>query len=185
MLAFVALASIGAEAAESALVPNVGCREGQPNGAYELRMADGRPRVVGAFHDGKRTGTFIFWNESGGRLAAIPYDNNVRNGTVALWHIGGKPPREIGRRLEAPVVHGQAHGAQRGWHVNGKLMYEATYERGRLVAASAWDARGRALPDAEARKLVTDAQRRDDVFLGTLERLVSEHRGQCDEAAKA
>ena len=31
-----------------------------PNGAYELYQADGRLRAVGAFAQGRRTGTFIF-----------------------------------------------------------------------------------------------------------------------------
>jgi hypothetical protein len=148
-------------------------------------MSDGRLRVAGAFHEGKRTGTFIFWNASGGRLAAIPYDNNVRNGTIALWHVGGRPAREIGRRLEAPVVRGEAHGMHRAWHANGQLQYEATYDHDRLLDAAAWDADGRALPQRDARATVVQARRRDDSFVASLERMVADHRVQCNESTRA
>lgn len=184
-LAVLVVGSGPAQAAEPALVPNAGCRDGRVNGAYELQMSNGRVRVVGAFRDGKRTGTFIFWNEDGARVAVIPYDANVRNGTVALWHVGGKPSREIGRRLEDPIVNGQAHGVHRAWHVNGKPMFEATYEHDQLVRVAAWDTAGRELPEARARRLAIDTHARDEAYLARLERMVAEHEPRCDDSIKA
>ena len=43
------LATGSAAAAAPDLVASVGCRDGAPNGAYDLRMADGRMRILGAF----------------------------------------------------------------------------------------------------------------------------------------
>ncbi|TMH17752.1 MAG: hypothetical protein E6H64_14565 [Betaproteobacteria bacterium] len=54
------------------------CRYGVPNGGYELRMPDGRLRVVGAFAQGRMTGTFIFWSGAGARVAVMPFDRGIR-----------------------------------------------------------------------------------------------------------
>lgn len=169
-----------ADAAQPALIASGACRDGLPSGAYELRMADGRLRVMGAFHNGKRTGTFIFWNASGGRLAAIPYDEDLRNGTVALWHLKGRPAREDGRRLEAPVVAGRPHGARRSWYPSGRLRGEFSYEQGALREAKAWDGAGRLQDDTAARRTAQQDARTEETYIVTLERMVDEHRPPCD-----
>ncbi|MEO5700256.1 MAG: hypothetical protein ABIS17_12625 [Casimicrobiaceae bacterium] len=165
------------------LVADGACRDGRPNGIYELRAADGLLRVLGAFHAGKRTGTFIFWNGSGGRVAAIPYDEDVRNGTIATWHIGTRPAREIGRNLEAPVQRGKVHGTLRSWYRNGKLRILAEYERGTPLAVQAWDEAGRALPEAAARRIEDEVMRERDRELDALERLIAEHQPDCNDSA--
>lgn len=167
-------------AAPAALVVRGACRDGQPNGAYELRDRDGQLRALGAFHAGKPTGTFIFWNDAGGRLAAIPYDDGVRNGTIATWHIGGKPPRERGRKLELPVVRGEAQGVMRAWHPNGQLHAEAEFVHGRPVRVVAWDAAGRELVPAQASRAVRDELMGSETNLARLERLVSGHLPVCE-----
>ncbi len=181
--AFVAALILGCavgDAAAAALVVRATCRDGEPNGGYELRTSAGRLRVLGAFHAGKPTGTFIFWNDAGGRLAAIPYDDGVRNGTVALWHVVGTPPREQGRRLELPLARGAPHGVVRTWHTNGQLRSEAEFAAGEPVKVAAWDASGRALSAADARRIVREDQRRHDAELVRLEELVSKHLPVCD-----
>jgi hypothetical protein len=91
------------------------CRAGLPHGSYELRGADGRLRVVGAFAQGRLTGTFIFWTAGGARLAVLPFDNEAKNGTVALWYAAPDARIEGGRRLEAPYVADLPHGIHRSW----------------------------------------------------------------------
>ncbi|MEP7205553.1 MAG: hypothetical protein ABI920_01340 [Casimicrobiaceae bacterium] len=182
------LASLGlpggaAFAAEGRLVADGTCRDGRPNGIYELRAAGGVLRVLGAFHAGKRTGTFIFWNASGGRIAAIPYDEDVRNGTIATWHIGTRPAREIGRKLEAPVQRGKVHGTLRSWYRNGKPRILAEYERGTLLEVQAWDEAGRAFPEAAARRVEDEVTRERERELDALERLIAEHRPDCKGSA--
>src|SRR3982750_2852733 len=67
------------------------CRDGAPNGSYELRTSDGRLRIAGAFAHGRRTGTFLFWAATGARTALIPYDDDAKVGTVALWYPPAAP----------------------------------------------------------------------------------------------
>ena len=67
-------------------------------------MQDGRLRVVGAFAHGRKTGTFIFWNTSGARVAVIPYQDDEKAGTVALWYTVPGARRELQRKLEAQGI---------------------------------------------------------------------------------
>ena len=84
----------GVAAAQSpAYVVDGSCRDGLPHGRYELRSSSGELRVAGAFNRGKRTGSFIFWDDAGSRIAHIPYDDDVRNGTLATWFKHGHAPR--------------------------------------------------------------------------------------------
>jgi hypothetical protein len=156
------------------------CREGLPNGGYELRMPDGRLRTVGAFARGKKTGTFIFWTAGGARVAVIPYDDDARTGTVALWYVETSEWIEAGRRLEARYVDDRRHGTTRSWHTNGTLRSEFRYERGALIETHAWTDTGAALPESEARELATRDAESDQALLEALVSVVSDNLPRCD-----
>jgi antitoxin component YwqK of YwqJK toxin-antitoxin module len=143
----------GAAPGEASMLVRVACRDGAPNGAYELRSQDGRLRAVGAFAQGHKTGTFIFWTAGGARSAVIPYERDARTGTVALWYTAGG--RETAKRLEAPFRDDVVNGALRSFHPNGAQRVEARYEQGALTAVSAWDARGKPLAEGVARQMAT------------------------------
>ena len=122
--------ALGSAAAAAQSFDVVGaCRAGVPNGAYELHAPDGRIRVVGAFAQGRKTGTFIFWNSRGARVAVIPYDDDARTGTIALWHTAPGAGREFKRKLEAPYVANQLHGIKRSWYPDGRPRADATRQR--------------------------------------------------------
>src|SRR5215470_17260609 len=107
------VASMVAPAAAPEFVASGACRDGAPNGAYELRMPDGRLRILGAFAKGRRTGTFLFWAASGDRIAVIPYDDDAKVGTIALWYPPSIPLTEPRRKLEAANSAGVRHGVTR------------------------------------------------------------------------
>lgn len=156
------------------------CRAGVPNGEYELWDFRGRLRVAGAFSQGRKTGTFIFWTAAGARIAVIPYDADARSGTVALWYAAPDGQVEAGRKLEAPYVDDRLHGVVRSWHPNGAARAEYRYERGELIEARAWSDAGAALPEPDARSLAlrdADADRR---VLETLLGLVGAHLPRCE-----
>ncbi len=162
------------------LVIGGSCRDGEPNGAYELRMPDGRLRVAGAFARGRRTGTFLFWDANGARIAVVPYEDEVRSGTVALWHPPARANADAPRRLEAAYVGGRLHGSKRSWHANGNPRTDLRYERGELVEARAWVEAGAPLSDAEARALAEVDLATDERFCATLESFVADHRPRCE-----
>ncbi len=86
------------------------CRDGVPNGAYELRMPDGRLRILGAFAKGRRTGTFLFWAASGARIAVIPYDDDAKVGYGRALVCAGDP---AGRA--APQARSRLRGGRAPW----------------------------------------------------------------------
>lgn len=156
------------------------CRDGAPNGAYELRIADGRLRVLGAFAKGKRTGTFLFWTASGARVAVIPYDDDAKTGTVALWYETASPGGEPRRKLESAYSGGVLHGLTRSWHANGNRRAEYRYERGELAAADAWGRSGEPLSSDAARRQAENDRRTDAAYYSRLEQRVAEHPPPCD-----
>jgi hypothetical protein len=70
-------------------------------------------RVVGAFAQGRMTGTFIFWTSGGARIAVLPLDDGARSGTLALWYTAPDGRKEAGHKLEAPYVEDRLHGVKR------------------------------------------------------------------------
>ena len=156
------------------------CRAGAANGGYELRMPDGRLRVVGAFTQGRMTGTFIFWTTGGARIAVLPFDNDAKNGTVALWYAAPEGHVEAGRKLEAPYVEDRPHGVTRSWHANGAPRAEYRYEHGVLAEARAWTDAGAALSDPEAHALAARDATVDDKFYAALLAIVRENLPPCD-----
>lgn len=168
------------DAAGQGLVASGACRDGEPNGAYELRMASGQLRVAGAFAKGRRTGTYVFWAENGARVAVIPYDNERKSGTIAVWFSPAVASTDAGRKSEAAYVDDRLHGVKRSWHPNGNPRTDLRYERGELVEARAWDEEGPPFSDAEARVVAERDLATDERFYATLESLVADHRPKCD-----
>ena len=176
----VVTASIAAQAAAPELVASAGCRDGAPNGAYELRQPDGRLRILGAFAKGQRTGTFIFWAATSDRVAVIPYDDNAKVGTVALWYPPSIPLTEPRRKLQAAYAAGVRHGFTRSWHANGRQRTEYLYEHGKLKAARAWSGQGAPLTEPEARRIAERDLAADDEYFASLERTIAENGPRCD-----
>lgn len=158
-----------------------GCRDGVPHGAWQLTDAGGHMRVLGAFNRGRRTGSFIFWDGNGTRIAHLPYEEDARNGTLALWHAraaGVEGPQ----RLEAVYAAGNLNGGVRAWDTSGRLRSEYRYAAGTLADARAWDARGRELSPQEARAQASRDAAANEAHLDTLEALVARHARSCRAA---
>ena len=143
-------------------------------------MQDGRLRVVGAFSHGRKTGTFIFWNASGARVAVIPYQDDDKAGTVALWYTVPGARRELQRKLEAPYVDDKLHGIKRSWNPRGTRRAEFRYQRGALIDAKAWgdDGTPRPKPEAEAQAAADEAT--DRQLFVALEALIHDHPPHCE-----
>ena len=172
------LLMIVGEACAQTFAVQGGCRDGIAHGAWQLGDGKGHVRVLGAFNRGRRTGSFIFWDENGGRVAHLPYDEDARNGTLALWHVrdGGI---EGPQRLEAVYAAGRLNGAVRAWDTSGRLRGDYRYAAGTLTDAKAWDARGRELGAQEARAQAVKDETANEAYLKTLESLVARHARTC------
>jgi antitoxin component YwqK of YwqJK toxin-antitoxin module len=156
------------------------CRDGRPHGAYELRTANGQLRVAGAFNQGKRIGSFLFWSSSGARLALLPFDDDALTGTVALWYFPASAKGEPQPKLEAAYANGVLSGTARSWHPDGHPRAEFRYEHGELAEARAWGARGKPVPDADARAMAAKDRVADETYYNALETVVRDHPPTCD-----
>jgi hypothetical protein len=182
LLAGLVLALLAAPAGSDDLpawVVDAACRDGVPQGPYQLRTPDGRLRVSGAFNNGKRTGSFIFWSSDGVRVAHVPYDDDERNGTVATWY-PGRPGVEPARRFESAWRRGRREGLTRSWYADGRRRSEAEYAFGALAATAGWTDAGVRLDDAAARALAQRDAESADAEYAALDRLVREHLPRCD-----
>jgi len=176
----VALALVATAAVAQPFEVVGGCRAGLPNGAYELHDEDGQLRIAGAFAQGRKTGTFIFWTEGGARIAVIPYNEDVRSGTVALWYTARDGHSEAGRQLEAPYVDDRLHGIIRSWRASGARRAEYRYDHGTLLEAHAWTEAGSELPEADARSLALHDAEDDQEYCDRLVAFIREHLPRCD-----
>ena len=179
LLALVVAAN-AAGAQPPAWIVDGNCRDGTPHGRYELRTGSGELRVAGAFNHGRRTGSFIFWMASGSRVAHIPYDDDVRNGTLATWYetrrIGAEPPR----RFESMWRHGARDGLTRTWYANGRRRSETEYAAGRIVSSVAWADAGVRSSERTAREIAERDAAAADAYYAELEALVQTHLPRCD-----
>ena len=144
-----------------------------------MRTTAGSLRVAGAFNHGSRTGSFIFWNDGGARIAHIPYDDGVRNGTLATWYDrkgGGEPPR----RFESAWRRGTRDGLTRTWYADGHHRSETEYARGRLVSSTGWSDAGARLTERGAREVADRDAAAADALYAELEALVQKNLPRCD-----
>jgi hypothetical protein len=179
--ALLVLAAVAAPAmpSDERFVVRGSCRDGAPNGAYELRTANGQVRVTGAFSRGKPVATFLFFASTGARIAAIPYERGQKAGTLTLWYVPESATAEPRRKLEATHLAGELHGVTRAWHPNGNPRAEYLYQRGSLVAAQAWVAAGAPLPADDAQRLAATDRVNDAALFSTLERTVADNLPAC------
>jgi antitoxin component YwqK of YwqJK toxin-antitoxin module len=183
LFAAVALLLAAASASGQDFTVDASCRDGQPHGGYELRDARGVVRVVGAFNRGRRTGSFIFWNSAGVRVAHLPFDDDALSGTAALWYADKGTRDEPRMKVEAMYTRGKLNGSKRSWYPDGKPRAEFTYEDGVLRSALATSESGGSLPESEARALAARDIAADDAFYASLLELVASHLPRCDPAA--
>jgi hypothetical protein len=176
------LAVAGAAAGAPEFVVEGSCRDGQPHGAYEARMANGQVRIVGAFNRGKRTGSFMFWSSAGVRIAQLPYADDALSGTVALWYADAKRRDDARPKLEATYVHGRMSGLQRSWYPNGRPRAEYRYEQGTLAAARVFGESGQPLAEAVARAQAVRDRAEDEKFFAALDAIVRANLPRCDPA---
>ena len=156
------------------------CRDGLANGAFELRMPNGQLRVAGALAKGRRTGTFIFWSASGARVAVVPYDDNSKTGTVALWYPPAGARGDIARKFETPFSDGVMHGEVRAWHPDGTRRGDYRYANGTLVAAAAWTARGTPVAEANARAQADRDAAQNERYYAALEKMIADNEPRCE-----
>jgi antitoxin component YwqK of YwqJK toxin-antitoxin module len=159
------------------------CRDGRAQGPYQLRSDNGQLRVAGAFNEGTRTGSFIFWRNNGVREAHVPYDDRgLRNGTVATWY-DGPADREPPRHVESAWRRGLRDGTTRTWYPDGRPRSQVEYAQGRIVTSIGWTETGEPLPEAAARRLAEADEQAADAEYAQRNALVADHMPSCGQTS--
>ena len=178
------LASWAAAAGAQTYVVRVACRDGLPTGAYELRNPDGHLRVAGAFEHGRRNGSFFFWTSAGARIAQLPFDQDVMNGTAALWYAKPDASGDGPRKLVAEYRAGRLNGTKRTWYPNGRPRTEVEYANGEIQSAVAWGESGKQWSARASRELALRDAGSDAAHIASLEEIVRSNRGACSADAE-
>jgi hypothetical protein len=174
----VVLATPIAAAAAARWIVDGSCRDGRPQGPYQLRSDGGQLRAAGAFNEGTRTGSFIFWRDNGVRAAHVPYDNGIRNGTVATWYEAA-PGREPPRHFESAWRHGVREGETRSWYPDGHRRSKTEYVAGRIVSSIGWSDAGEPLSGEAARELALQDEKAADADYVATDALLRDHPPRC------
>lgn len=116
------------------VVCEVNFREGKPHGPYFNRWEEG------LFKNGKRVGSWSFYNNAGVLLEKTRYLAGRPHGYITYyWSTTGN------KRCRLSVYKGVPHGWSSYWSPEGKLLGRRRFRRGKLVHSS-----GSEFPPAES-----------------------------------
>lgn len=87
------------------------------HGPYVGLYKSGRKQVEGAYLDGKRTGLWVAWDESGAKIEELTFENDLWSGKRTQWVNGQKV-------LEENWVAGKRQGPQREWVKGREVVTE-------------------------------------------------------------
>lgn len=87
------------------------------HGPYVGLYKSGRKQVEGAYLDGKRTGLWVAYDESGAKIEELTFENDLWSGKRTQWVNGQKV-------LEEHWVSGKRQGPQREWVKGREIVTE-------------------------------------------------------------
>ncbi len=130
----------------------VSYENGVPQGAIELHRADGTLQAKREFAEGKRTGAWITYDETGEQvLVEAHYKDGLPDGLWQTWHPNGQ------LSMQQPFVEGKRHGTVVTWDNAGKKLTEGNFAEGlRDGVSRQWLADGRVVEQTfEAGKTIS------------------------------
>ncbi|MGI9455019.1 MAG: toxin-antitoxin system YwqK family antitoxin [Aeoliella sp.] len=124
---------------------------GLPSGSVEYRRGDGTLQAKREFTEGKRTGTWLVYNDTGeDPIREEHYVDGKPDGLWQFWYPDGTKQRQ------SPFVDGQPHGTAIEWNEEGEKRAEVTFVDGKRHGKShIWTLDGREIEqEYEKGKLV-------------------------------
>jgi antitoxin component YwqK of YwqJK toxin-antitoxin module len=91
------------------------------NGVAKTWYSNGQAQQEGAYHNGKKVGTFTYWHANGQIATTGEYRDNQPEGNWVWYHDNGQKSA-VGR-----YEHGKLIGDWRWWDEQGKLTKQQTY----------------------------------------------------------
>ncbi|MDI6796606.1 MAG: hypothetical protein QMD09_06670 [Desulfatibacillaceae bacterium] len=138
----------------------------------------GRPYARGVLVDGRRSGPWSFWYDSGALQMQGSYENGLKTGLWTKWWENGS------KQSEGLFVEGKMHGPWADWLPDGALAQKSFWENGRpsqktiIYDPESGQEKRRFMPDAASLPaggydLVTGQEARFLVRMATKRRLAA------------
>lgn len=85
------------------------------------RFSDGKPKITGAYVNGRAEGTWTWWYENGKKMTEGNFSEGKRNGLWQTWY-------EEGQKKSESVYKGdRLNGICTQWYKNGKIKQQGNY----------------------------------------------------------
>ena len=103
---------------------------GEPvkEGPFEIYRAEGTLMMKGEYHDGKQTGEWTMWYDSGQKASIDHYKDGVQDGQHIGWYTNGKISA-MGQYKD-----GKREGIWKRWDAQGFRNWEETYKDDKQVS---------------------------------------------------
>lgn len=85
------------------------------------RFESGRPKITGAFLNGKAEGTWTWWYENGNKMTEGNFASGKRNGIWRTWYEDGA------KNSESNYLNDKLNGSYMQWYKNGKVKQTGNY----------------------------------------------------------
>ena len=82
------------------------------------------PKPKGETVDGKKTGSWTYFNAEGGKAAEGPYENDLKHGQWTYWYTNGK------KAAEGMYSKGEKTGAWKSWDETGVEITKQVFVEG-------------------------------------------------------
>ncbi len=139
---------------------------------FLIRDTQKRVRVDGRVDSGRMTGTWVYYDSYGEKLAVVNYKLDQRHGPVQLYYVTADGPAVRRLRMTGEFVNGAQNGMlQSRWPSGGKKL-ERDFDQGILQGARGWTEKGARLDDGMAMAAAIKESRDEDALLAELESFV-------------
>ena len=103
---------------------------GEPvkEGPFEIYRAEGTLMMKGEYHNGKQTGEWTMWYDSGQKASIDHYKDGVQDGQHIGWYSNGKISA-MGQYRD-----GKREGVWKRWDAQGFRNWEETYKDDKQVS---------------------------------------------------
>jgi hypothetical protein len=139
---------------------------------FVIRDTQKRVRVDGRVDSGRMTGTWVYYDSYGEKLAVVSYRLDQRHGPVQLYYVTADGPAVRRLRMTGEFVNGAQNGMlQSRWPSGGKKL-ERDFDQGILQGARGWTEKGGRMEDGTAMAAAIKESRDEDALLAELESFV-------------
>ena len=139
---------------------------------FVIRDKQQRVRVDGRVDGGRMTGSWLYYDSKGERLASVTYRADQRTGPAELYYVTADGPAVKRQRMHGTYVAGSQHGTfTSNWPSGGKKL-ERDFDQGILQGARGWTEKGERMSDGAAMTTAIAESKAEEDLLTELENFV-------------